>query len=136
MTKQPSKKRDNNYKKGRKKTGGRVAGTENVTTTECKAVLMRCFTDIGGYKRFLEWVQSTDERLDAFYKQMWMRLLPMNIRAEDGSNKIYKSLEEVRAAFAMHGIALESLEKLKKMRRMEEIEQRMIDVSPGRNNRH
>jgi len=62
--------------------------------------------------------------------------LPMNIRVEDGSNKIYKSLEEVRAAFAMHGIALESLEKLKKMRRMEEVEERMIDVSPGRNSRH
>ena len=95
------------FKKGRKKTGGRKAGVENRLTSELKEILVNAYHDLGGYKRFLEWVESTPERLDYFYTRLWIKLLPMNIKVGDHKNVTYKSYSELRVAFARHGISME-----------------------------
>ena len=108
------------FKKGRKKTGGRKAGVENVLSAEAKDVLVRAYTEIGGFENFVKWITSTPERMDTFYSKMWIRLLPMNIKAESHKDVVYKTYHELSVAFANKGVSLESIEKLKRLDLMAE----------------
>jgi hypothetical protein len=136
----PQHRTSTSFKKGQRPVG-RQAGTPNKMTAEAKEMLARCFEDIGGYEAFVKWVKSSPERLDTFYTKMWIKLLPMNIgldiRPEDHKDVVYKSLEEVRAAFASEGISLESIIKLKQLEQEEakQIEARTLDVTGNSNRR-
>jgi hypothetical protein len=103
------------FKKGRKKTGGRKAGVDNVLSAEAKDILVRAYTERGGFKKFLEWIDSTPEREDIFYSKMWIRLLPMNTKVESHKNVVYRTYEELRVAYADKGVSLEAIEKLKRL---------------------
>jgi hypothetical protein len=101
------------FKKGHKQPNqakGRPPGSENKLSAEAKDVLVRAYTEIGGFEKFCEWVTSTPERLDTFYSKMWIRLLPMNIK-----DVVYKSYHELSIALADRGISLESIQKLKEI---------------------
>jgi hypothetical protein len=84
------------FKKGHKQPNqakGRPPGSENKLSAEAKDVLVRAYTEIGGFEKFREWVTSTPERLDTFYSKMWIRLLPMNIKVESHKDVVYKSYQ-------------------------------------------
>jgi hypothetical protein len=106
------------FKKGHKQPNqakGRPPGSENKLSAEAKDVLVRAYTEIGGFEKFCEWVTSTPERLDTFYSKMWIRLLPMNIKVESHKDVVYKSYHELSIALADRGISLESIQKLKEL---------------------
>jgi hypothetical protein len=128
---------------------GRRAGTPNKMTAEVKEIVARCFEDIGGYEALVEWVKSSPARQGTFYTKMWMKLLPKNGRTEgqkeDHKDVVYKSVKEVRAAFADRGLSLEALIRLKQLEREEQLEEpeegtkqieaQAIDVTPEDNSR-
>ena len=84
-------------------------------SAEAKDVLVRAYTEVGGFENFVEWIKSTPERLDTFYSKMWIKLLPMSIKVESNENVVYKSYHEVSVALANQGLSLETIEKLKQI---------------------
>jgi hypothetical protein len=129
------------FKKGdkRRATGvsGRRAGVPNRLNAQCKEMIATCFENIGGIDGLVAWAKKNRT---AFYTRMDIRLLSVNVTVRDHKNKddhknvVYESLADVRAAFAMHGVALESLEKLKRLERIRPIEQRAVDGTPRNGN--
>jgi hypothetical protein len=77
--------------------------------------LVRAFTERGGFERFMKWIDSSPEREDTFYSKMWIRLLPMNIKAESHKDVVYKTYHELNVAFANRGISLDAIQKLKQL---------------------
>jgi hypothetical protein len=67
------------FKKGNK---GRPVGALNKLPAEAKDVLARAYTELGGFERFMQWIESEPEHLAHFYTKMWIKLLPMNIRVD------------------------------------------------------
>jgi hypothetical protein len=78
-------------------------------------VLARAYTELGGFERFMQWIESEPEHLAHFYTKMWIKLPPMNIHVESNKNIVYKSYHEVSVALADHGISLDSIQKLKQI---------------------
>jgi hypothetical protein len=103
------------FKKGRKKTGGRQAGVDNVLSAEAKDVLVRAYTERGGFERFLKWIDSKPYREDLFYSKMWIRLLPMHINVQSHKDVVYRSYHELSIALADKGLSLDSIQKLKQI---------------------
>jgi hypothetical protein len=87
------------FKKGNK---GRPVGALNKLPAEAKDVLARAYTELGGFERFMQWIESEPEHLAHFYTKMWIKLLPMNIRVDSTKNVVYKSYHEVSVALADH----------------------------------
>jgi hypothetical protein len=103
------------FKKGNKHGKGRPVGGVSKRPAEAKDVLPRAYTELGGFKGFVDWCKSSDEHLDWFHTRMWIKLLPMNIRVDSTKNIVYKSYHEVSIALADHGISLDSIQKLKQI---------------------
>ena len=100
------------FKKG---NPGRPVGSVNKLPAEANDVLARAYTTLGGFKRFVEWIEADPENLTHFYTKMWIKLLPMDIRVDKTENVVYKSYHEVSVALADHGISLDSIQKLKQL---------------------
>jgi hypothetical protein len=100
------------FKKGNK---GRPVGALNKLPAGAKDVLARAYTELGGFERFMQWIESEPEHLAHFYTKMWIKLPPMNIHVESNKNIVYKSYHEVSVALADHGISLDSIQKLKQI---------------------
>jgi hypothetical protein len=107
------------FKKGNtnRKNGisGRKAGAENALSAEAKDVLVRAYSEVGGFERLIKWINSTPDREDTWWSKMWIRLLPMNIKVESHKDVVYRSYHELSVAFADRGVSLESIEKLKQL---------------------
>lgn len=58
------------------KTGGRIAGTPNKTTTAAKDAIQQCFEDIGGILELSTWAKVNR---DKFYTQIWPKILPLKL---------------------------------------------------------
>jgi hypothetical protein len=93
------------FQKGDKKpeNSGRKAGVQNHMTVECKRVLEAAYTQMGGLDALVAWAQSSKERLDIFYSQMWIRLLPFHVQGDvDGTLKL--TYEEVQKRLEDKGL--------------------------------
>jgi hypothetical protein len=109
------------FAKGAKAGPGRPAGSPNKMTEEVNDMVQMCREEgMGGYARLLEWCKSSDKRLDAFYTRMLPKLLPKTVNVpEQCETKRFRTVAEVRAAFAVEGISLETIEKLKRIEQEE-----------------
>ena len=94
---------------------GRHARTPRKMNTEVIDILARCFEELGGCEAFEKWVKSSPKRLDTFYTEIWIKLLPMKVDTEDHKNVPYPSSAEIEAKVGKAGMSLELLEKLRKM---------------------
>lgn len=61
-----------------RKTGGRLRGTPNKTTSEVKAALSEAFDDLGGVPSLVTWGRTQPTE---FYK-LWTKLLPTELKAD------------------------------------------------------
>jgi len=59
------------------KTGGRVAGTPNKTTSHVKEALIEAFEGMGGIESLRAWAEAEPTE---FYK-LWAKLLPQELTA-------------------------------------------------------
>lgn len=75
------------FSKGHKKAGGRVAGTPNKTTAALKEILTSAIEEIGGRKRLVEWIREDPAHEYAFWTNMAMKLMPVQI-AGDKDNPV------------------------------------------------
>ena len=94
---------------------GRKVGSVNRLSAEAKDVLVNAYTKIGGFKRFVQWIEESEENMTHFYTKIWIKLLSMNIRVDSTKNIVYKSYHEVSIALADHGISLDLIRKLKQI---------------------
>lgn len=71
------------FKRKRKKTGGRKAGTPNKATVSAKAAFQFAFDELGGQQGLANWARGNK---DEFYRH-YARLVPRPIEGtgEDGS---------------------------------------------------
>jgi hypothetical protein len=74
-------------------------------------------------------VEKSDENRGAFYTKMYIRLLPVKVAFKGHKNVVYETLADVRAAYAVRGVALESIEKLKRLEQAKQIETHAVDVN-------
>lgn len=69
-----------------RKTGGRKAGVPNGKTARCKGAIEEVFVNLGGVAAMTEWAK---ENKDDFYKIIFPKLLPIQLRHSDGQgNKL------------------------------------------------
>jgi hypothetical protein len=76
------------FKKGepRPENAGRRAGTPNKQTAHVRAALEMAAERIGGVERLAEWIKEAPENEYAFWTQMCMKLLPVQVRSA-GENR-------------------------------------------------
>jgi hypothetical protein len=98
--------RPNPFYKGHPKWGGRPKGGQNKRTVEVKNVLEEAARKMGGVKGLVEWATKNDENLTIFWRDMWLKLLPLSatIRADVQHELAPKSAEELAAALERHGL--------------------------------
>ena len=59
--------------KPREKTGGRVAGTPNKTTSQVKTLLTKALTELGGLDYIVQFGRDNPEG----FLKLWVKLLPI-----------------------------------------------------------
>lgn len=64
---------------GQRGGGGRAKGSMNHTTRSVKAAIESVFEGLGGTDEFLRWAQ---ENKGLFYEKIYIRLLPLHLKAE------------------------------------------------------
>jgi hypothetical protein len=108
------KSNENSFKKGRKKTGGRKAGTLNKNTVTVKDTIAMAAKRIGGEDRLVEWINESPEHETLFWTQMYMKLLPlqMNTKIERTDTVTYKTVQEFRVALIERGMPEETINSL------------------------
>ena len=136
MSTEPNKKQSSKHANGGtfRKGDGRKAersrrGTPNKMSRECKDMINDCFHQVGGLQGLKAWVEKSDENRGAFYTKMYIRLLPVKVAFKGHKNAVYETLADVRAAYAVRGVALESIEKLKRLEQAKQIETHAVDVN-------
>jgi hypothetical protein len=85
---------------------GRKPGGLNHRTVEVKTVLEEAARKMGGVKGLVEWARSSPENTTTFWRDMWLKLLPLSatIRADVQHELAPKSAEELAAALEAHGL--------------------------------
>lgn len=78
------------FKKNRKKTGGRKKGTPN-QFTNLKDAFLGAFEDIGGRNELKKWAKSNKE---SFYK-MITKMLPSNVQVDGNIGVEVKNIEKM-----------------------------------------
>ena len=93
------------FAKGRKKTGGRNAGTLNKNTVTVEDTIVMAAKRIGGEDRLVTWVNESPKNEELFWTRMYMRLLPLqiNTKVERTDKVIYETVEEYRVALIKLG---------------------------------
>jgi hypothetical protein len=77
------------FKKGQSgNPNGRRRGSENKTTTAAKSAIEMAFEGLGGWARLQEWAKSDPLNERAFYTQIWVKLLPLQVTGQDGKDLI------------------------------------------------
>lgn len=71
---------------GRK--GGRKPGVPNAITTAAKSAIELAFEGLGGATRLQAWAKSDPLNERAFYTQIWVKLLPLQVTGQDGKDLI------------------------------------------------
>lgn len=69
----------------RAKTGGRQKGTPNKTTQAAKDAIALVAEGLGGSDRMLEWVQEDPANERMFWKDIYPKLLPLQVTGENGA---------------------------------------------------
>jgi hypothetical protein len=121
MSTEPNKKQLSKYANGGtfSKGDGRNAersrqGTPNKMSRECKEMIASCFEQLGGLEGLVKWAKSSDERLDAFYTRMYVRLLPFNLDIRSHKDAVYHNIQDIKDRFGQAGMTLELIERLRK----------------------
>lgn len=68
-----------------KKTGGRTKGTPNRTTQAAKDAIALVAEGLGGSNRMLQWVQEDPLNERMFWKDIYPKLLPLQVTGEGGA---------------------------------------------------
>ena len=77
------------FKKGQSgNPRGRQKGSENKLTTAAKSAIELAFEGMGGATRLQQWAQSDPLNERAFYTQIWVKLLPLQVTGNDGKDLI------------------------------------------------
>jgi hypothetical protein len=92
----------------------RTAGTPKRRTRECKEVIADCFEMLGGLEALVAWAKSTPKRTDAFYSQLYPRLLSEQLDPRSHKDVEYLTSEEVVDKFGAAGMSLELIERLRR----------------------
>jgi hypothetical protein len=79
-----------------RKTGGRQKGTPNRTTQACKDAIALVAEGLGGSNRMLEWVRQDPQNERTFWKDIYPKLLPLQVTGEGGSPLIPPTITFVR----------------------------------------
>ncbi len=66
------------------KTGGREKGTPNKVTQAVKSVFEEVADGLGGSARMLEWVKEDPVNERMFWKDIYPKLLPLQVTGADG----------------------------------------------------
>lgn len=74
-----------------KKTGGRVAGTPNKSTTAVKTALIDAFERLGGVTALVDWGKSEPTE---FYK-LWAKVMPTQVNEVVVTDSTIKRIEIV-----------------------------------------
>ena len=74
------------FKKGRKRTGGRVKGQPNGMTVAVRNAIEAAATGLGGVERIIAWAKEDPANERVFWSQMYMRLLPVQLQGTVTSN--------------------------------------------------
>jgi hypothetical protein len=72
------------------KTGGRRKGTPNKTTQAAKDAIQLVADGLGGADAMLTWVQEDKANERIFWKDIYPKLLPLQVTGEDGGALIVK----------------------------------------------
>ena len=64
---------------GREKTGGRVKGTPNKTTSTAREAISYAAQTLGGGERLVEWVREDPLNERAFWSSIYPKLLPLQV---------------------------------------------------------
>lgn len=78
------------------KTGGRQKGTPNKTTQAVKDVIAGVATKLGGAERMLEWVKEDPLNERLFWKDIYPKLLPLQI-AGDADSPLVVNIRKLSA---------------------------------------
>lgn len=72
------------FKKGQKRPAkaGRKKGTPNKATASVKEALEAAFDGLGGVDELIAWAKRTRANRTIFYRDLWAKLLPTQIKAE------------------------------------------------------
>jgi hypothetical protein len=79
----------------RQKTGGRTKGTPNRTTAAAKDAIQMVANDLGGPARMLEWVKEDPFNERVFWKDIYPKLLPLQINGAGEEGEHIHRLEHV-----------------------------------------
>jgi hypothetical protein len=55
-------------------------------TKDAKAMIQLAFEDLGGLPRLVEWANASQQNLGDFYKTIWCKIIPKDIKAEVDGN--------------------------------------------------
>lgn len=67
------------FKKGRRKTGGRQSGTPNKVTVVFREAVETVYSGLGGHDAFLKWARKNQTE----YYKIAARLIPSELRIDD-----------------------------------------------------
>jgi hypothetical protein len=76
---------------------GRRKGTPNRLQQGGKENISDAFFQLGGVPKMVAWAKSTPERLDMFYNNIYLRILPLQVQAET-TNDRYRDVASEREA--------------------------------------
>lgn len=83
-------------KPGTPKTGGRLKGSVNKTTTLAKDALTYAFDKLGGQDALVAWANADPENRKIFYQTIWPKLLPLQVSGTGENGEHLLSLIERR----------------------------------------
>jgi hypothetical protein len=76
-------------------------------TAACREALQLAFEGIGGLPALIAWAK---ENRTEFYTKVWIRLLPLAVKADQNIVVTYHTAEEVKAAIAERALPMARLE--------------------------
>lgn len=74
--------RSNRGSKPGERRGGRVKGTPNKLTQTVKQVIEQVAAELGGAQRMVQWAREAADNERLFWSQMYLKLMPKEIKVE------------------------------------------------------
>ena len=90
-------------------TVGRKAGVPNKITAACREAIQLAFEGIGGVEALIAWAKKNRTQ---FYTKIWIKLLPLAVKADQNSVVTYQTMEQVEAAIAERALPMARLHSL------------------------
>jgi hypothetical protein len=77
----------------------------NKITIEAKTAIALAFEGLGGVDALIEWARKSDKNMSRFYTQLYARLIPLQVGADDGEVRDHEDAQSVLERIIMGLIA-------------------------------